>query len=347
MVNRNGYHGYLYDTEYNPFYEGIQTAQDVHDSSKQFPGRYRHQVVVPQNDELAFRYYSFAASQNHSRSLRVLGDYYWYQLPPVDLFWSLSNMSFDLHRSHYYADYGNVSGNSTEIVRVDEYDQRSMALSIAYLSTPQSIARVADKEASHFESHTESHHKSDDVDFENGKLDDLDDSGHSAASRSENDYLERHQVIACYMYQLSSLQKETWVDGQGLYDLAYCFEHGLGKKRNVSRAREIYWRAMNESADAEIPVALTLLRMETVDMFHVILNEARWRMSFVSYQDMENGVLVIAVGMLILVLLLRKLARSGNRDERHMDEPRGMNQDDRQRVGGEVNQEEEVNQVDQ
>ena len=189
-VHRNGHHSYLYDTEYNPFYEGILAHDSTLDSDEEelFHGPYRHRVVTPENNELAFRYFSFAASQNHSRSLRVLGDYYWYQLPPVDLFRHLSNLTFDLHRS---TDYGagsvsvNESDNSTEIVRVDEYDQRSMALSIAYLSTPQSIVHVADVTEG-----ADSTDSAESAEFVEGEV---------VSDRVETESLERHQVIACYL----------------------------------------------------------------------------------------------------------------------------------------------------
>ena len=46
-------------------------------------GDHGGQLRVQDRDALAFRFLALAASQKHSRSLRTVGDYYWYQRPLV------------------------------------------------------------------------------------------------------------------------------------------------------------------------------------------------------------------------------------------------------------------------
>eukprot|EP01083_Nonionella_stella_P090085 251685_1 len=189
-----------------------------------------YDVNAPNNKELAFRYYSLAAAQNHSRSLRVLGDYYWYEWPPIQM--------------------------HTEMV--DEYDQRSMTLSIAYQHdvNRSRIHLVID-----------------------------------------NRHLLRHEVIACSLYELASLQVIPKVNAQSLYDFAYCFEHGKGREKNISKARQIYWMAINKSEEATIPVFLTLLRMEASNHESVI----------------ENILLLVACVVLTIALCI-KSTRNSNRN---------------------------------
>ena len=279
----------------NVFCEENDDDFDLFENDLLYRLKYNHKVSIPENKELAFRYYSFAASQNHSRSLRILGDYYWYQWPPINLFSYLTNISFDINNDEQYINKSN--NNSKQILQIDEYDQRSMALSIAYLSTPQNIVKYSEIDNinnNNNDNNNNDHNMSIKVnnsDKENQSIENI-----------KNKYLLRHEIIACYLYELASLQTKPKIDGNSLYDIAYCYQHGMGRYKNISKARQIYWMAMNKSKEAWIPVFLTLIKMEIVNLYYLWI-----KMNEISIAEIENIILIISIILLMIILCIKSI----------------------------------------
>merc|ERR1712173_390738 len=87
-----------------------------------------------------------------------------------------------------------------------------------------------------------------------------------------------------------------------MYSLGYCYEHGLGKEKNVSKAREIYLNAMNKSSKAWVPVLIALGKMEFMNAYQlstVSLNDIEY------FAAIENIGLVVCAVLLIILLLVK------------------------------------------
>lgn len=137
------------------------------------------QVFIPNKKQLAFHYYSLAAAQNHSRSLRWIGDYHWYS-------WMQNSIGFEIFN------------------------------------------------------------------FNESEMD-----------------LKDNKMLACMLYELAS--EQSVIDPNALYNLAYCYEFGDGKEKNISKSRNLYWTAAISSVDSYLPCILTMMRMEFKNILHAIL----------------------------------------------------------------------------
>ncbi|KAF6089298.1 SEL1L2 adaptor subunit of ERAD E3 ligase [Phyllostomus discolor] len=105
-----------------------------------------------------------------------------------------------------------------------------------------------------------------------------------------------------------SIAAHKYHNAQAMFNLAYMYEHGLGVAKDIHLARRLYDMAAETSPDAQIPVFLALMKLETVHLLQDIwfFNfTMRWKWiqldnNLGSYWDLFVIGLIVAALMFLL-----------------------------------------------
>ena len=201
-------------------------------------------------ENLLFRYYTFAAIQNNTKALRVIGDYYWYSKYPItketrdycnSLTLTSESESELRERSGYYI--GNLDLNCLAYHRLNE----------EYSSSNRMIINGNEKDAKYIA-----------CSFYDISARDM-----SITKNNEFNNASSDSRIANLLLLMSN---QTLIEniygnrdsGQSLYNLGYCFEHGIGRERDIEFARLLYYHGIEKNSDkgAWFPMSLTLVKLE-------------------------------------------------------------------------------------